>query len=172
MRSIRFALPVLLVAYFFVSRPNADRKTGVEYIKSLPPMVMTTSLSDSLPVSAIQFLGLDEHLKGTKIIFGGGRYVKYFEYDADRTVVLTMLSHLPFSKYAQRSDVGAREINFAQLDVLRSSLKQEEFERAPAFWNADQSQFEIYESVKEPIMHTVLINKKTNRILHRMEYRG
>jgi hypothetical protein len=133
---------------------------------------MATALDEMLPEKSVRELGLKDRVPGTKIKHPGGAFVTYFEYDAKSSDVLAMLAHSPFSMYAIKSDTTARAISFYELELLRLRITEEEYQNAPDFWSAKADEFDAFECIKAPLMHTVLIHKKTKKILHRIEYQA
>jgi len=158
-----FLLPLFLLA------AGACKKPILEVTEStVPPLVLTTSIGDSLPAKAISSLDLDG-LTGIKIQHYSGLYCSYFEYNADKKLLLETISTLPFPLHAKYSDIICHRISTADLDMIRRGLSKIELESVPAFWDADLSNAEIFECVKPPFRHTLQIAKASNRILHRIE---
>ncbi|HYG20158.1 MAG TPA: hypothetical protein VD816_14570 [Ohtaekwangia sp.] len=136
----------------------------------VPPLILTTAISDSLPPKAVSALGL-HNVTGVKIKYITGQYAQYFEYEADRAAVLQMLALLPFSRYTEKADTVARRIGHAEFEKLRREIPSVELENSTSFWSADEA-YDVYECLKFPLIHTVLISKDSNRIIHRIARMG
>jgi hypothetical protein len=137
----------------------------------IPPLVLSTSIQDSLPAAAIKVLKLDG-VSGLKIKHHNGMYASYFEYEADKNLLLNTISTLPFSMDANKADTRCHLISLEQIDALRRDLLPGEFENTMFFWNVDRSQMKVFECIKPPYRHTIQMSENSNRILHRIELLG
>ena len=135
------------------------------------PELFSTTLSDTLSVKTFQKLHIPD-VVGLKVKYPTGKYACYFEYTADRETVLDAISSQPFSRYASLADTKCREISFEQLKQLKTTVSGFEIENSTSFWTAEEKEFEVYECLKSPLKHTLLVNTKTNRVLHRVELNG
>jgi hypothetical protein len=175
MSKIKFyhlVFPGLLIGGVILGCQNERRSTTRPINLGMGEIAMATSLDEMLPEKSVRALGLKESVSGFKVTHPGGAFVTYFEYDANSNDVLTMLAHSPFSMYAAKSDTTARTISFSELEALRQYVTAEEFENAAAFWTATAEDFEAFECVKAPLRHTVLVHKRTRKVLHRIEYQA
>jgi hypothetical protein len=135
----------------------------------IPPLVLSTSIHDTLPSKAVKTLKL-ENLTGVKFQYYTGLYSSYFEYYADKNLVLGTLSELPFSMHADAADTRCREISFQELREIRERISPTELENS--FWNLDETNVETYECVKPPFRHILHIPKNTSQVFHLIEFFG
>lgn len=160
---IAFLLAAFLIGAGSCKKPVLEVSDG-----TIPPLVLATSIHDSLPKEAIELLNL-EGVTGIKVQYYSGLYSKYFEYSADKTIVLDALSELPFPMHANYSDTRCRPINFQELDIIQKNISTVEVQSASAFWSAHDSKEEIFECIKPPFRHTIRIAKDSRNIRHRIE---
>jgi hypothetical protein len=99
-------------------------------------------------------------------------YASYFEYEADKNLLVNTISNLPFSMDAAKADTRCHSISFQELDVIRQNLQPYEFENTTSFWNVDRSNLKVFECIKPPFRHTIQMTDGSNRILHRIELLG
>jgi hypothetical protein len=164
---IIFTIPLLILL-----ASGACKKPVLEIpLVSIPPLVLTTSIQDSLPPAAIKVLKLDG-VSGLKIKHHNGMYASYFEYEADQNLLLDTISTLPFSMNANKADTRCHFISPEQIDVMRQDLLPGEFENTTFFWDVNRSHLKIFECIKPPYRHTIQMSENSNRILHRIELLG
>jgi hypothetical protein len=164
---ILFTIPLLVVLAL-----GACKKPVLEIpLNFIPPLVLSTSIHDSLPPAAIKVLKLDG-VSGLKVKHHNGMYASYFEYEADKNLLLNTISTLPFSMDANKADTRCHLISPEQIDVMQQGLLPGEFENTTFFWNADRSHLKVYECIKPPYRHTIQMSENSNRILHRIELLG
>jgi hypothetical protein len=137
----------------------------------IPPLVLSTSVHDSLPAKIVKNLKLDG-LTGLRYKYVTGLYSSYFEYYADPTFLFETLSELPFSMNSGMADTRCQPTTFHEFDLLRQNLTLAEYESESFFWDVDRSDVEIFECLKPPFLHTIQVTKKTNRIFHRIQFLG
>lgn len=135
------------------------------------PVLFSTTLSDTLSLKTFQKLHIQD-VVGIQVKYPTGKYACYFEYKADPEAVLGAISSQPFSRYASLADTQCREVSYEQLKELKTTVSGFEVENSTTFWMADEKEFEVYECLKSPLKHTLLIDAKTNRVLHRVEFNG
>lgn len=165
-----WALPFLLL-FSLCSCKKTDRQNVVRGHELIPPLVVRTTLYDSLPPDAIRHLQL-ENIGGLKVKYSTGRYVSYFEYSANSDTVLNVIANLPFSKHTPLADTSCRKVPSESLQQLRSLVSIEEQTTGTSFWDANMNDVEVYECLKAPFRHVLVISKNSSRILHRIEYKG
>ena len=164
---ILFTIPLLVVLAL-----GSCKKPVLEIpLDFIPPLVLSTSIQDSLPPAAIKVLKLDG-VSGLKIKHHNGMYASYFEYEADKNLLLNTISTLPFSMDANKADTRCHLISLEQIDALRQNLLPGEFENTTFFWNVDRTHLKVYECIKPPYRHTIQVSENSNRILHRIELLG
>ena len=171
MKQLLYFVPLLFISAFFSCQSPEQKHLSYEQAENAPPLVVYTSLDDTLPKKSMECLHLPHRVLGTKVKYMTGHDASYFEYEADGDDVLSVIGNLPFSMDAVRADTTCLRMDKRHLDLIREKISAEEYENAPAFWNAGD-EFEIYACTKYPYMHTVLINRKSNQVLHRIEHRG
>ena len=137
---ILFTIPLLVMI-----ASGACKKPVLEIpLDFIPPLVLSTSIQDSLPPAAIKVLKLDG-VSGLKIKHHNGMYASYFEYEADKNLLLNTISTLPFSMDANKADTRCHSISLEQIDVIQQNLLPGEFENTTFFWNVDRSRLKVYE---------------------------
>jgi len=167
---VLFTLP-LLILFALASCWKSEQFNASETSTMPPPLVVLISLADTLPEKSFHNLHVQD-VHGFKVKYATGQSVSYFDYQADRTVVLDTISRLPFSKYSALADVQCRPIPYQAIEILRSAISGYEIETGRSFWEADRNEFDVYECIKAPFRHTLLLNKKSARVIHRIEYAG
>ena len=140
-------------------------------LRFVPPLVLSTSIHDSLPSEAINKLKLGG-VSGLKIKHHNGLYASYFEYEADKDLLLSTIAGLPFRMDATRADTRCHFISVEELGRVREQLQPQEFENTEFFWNVDQTKLTIFECVKPPFRHTIQMIEGSKRIRHRIELLG
>lgn len=164
---LSFIFPCLLVLSALSCKKPGQSNLATDP-ESIPPLVLSTSLNDTLSPKAMRALNL-EKVTGLKVKYITGHYASYFEYEADRRQVLKTISQLPFSQYAAAADTVCSPLTRTDLALLRQHISSVELENASSFWTADLEEFEVYECLKSPLKHTILISKNSRRVLHRIE---
>jgi hypothetical protein len=164
-----FTFPLLIILVLGTCK-KPQFETHDNYNK-VPPIILSTSLKDSLPAEAIKVLKLGE-VTGIKIQYITGVHASYFEYQADPNAVLTMLSQLPFFMNTLKADTVCHQIPLHDLNLIKQKLSVTEIESTQSFWNTSQAEVEIYECIKPPFKHTVITSENSNHILHRVEFLG
>ena len=86
---------LLAVSPFLVGRKKPARPNTVAEAATveanIPPLIVSASLTDSLPEEMVSKLGLT-NVNGTKFKYRSGAFASYFEYRADKEVLLRSLS--------------------------------------------------------------------------------
>jgi hypothetical protein len=137
----------------------------------IPPLVLSTSIYDSLPGHAIRELQLTE-VTGLKFKYYTGHYTSYFEYSADKEVLLKVLSELPFTMGVSSADTTCRQISPREIGSIRRRISTTELEGSSFFWNVDNGNVEVFECLKPPFRHIVQISNNSKKVLHRIEFLG
>ena len=169
-----YIFPCLLLLVSLSCREVSKPETVNKALQAFPPQgaaLFYASLSDSLPQEALDEMKLGE-VTGIKIKYLDGHDNRYFEYIADKQSVISAISKLPFSKFTSLSDSRCRSITYEQLLSIRRRVASTEFESSAFFWNSTDDKTEIYECIKSPFRHTLLINPGSDVILHRIEVVG
>jgi hypothetical protein len=163
---------LVTLPFLFLIALGACKKPVLEITDTtIPPLVLSTPLQDSLPASAIKKLQLAD-VVGTKIKYHDGAYCSYFEYSADPDLLFEILSTLPFSVQGKVADTQCHAISTSQIAALQKNISAVELENTAFFWTADPSNVEVFECLKPPFRHTVQFVKNSRRILHRIEFLG
>lgn len=161
------ALPLVLLMVL-----GACKKPVLEVReKSVPPLILSTSIHDSLPLKAVKALHLSD-VVGIKIKHHTGLYSNYFEYHADRNLLLETLSELPFVMQNMIADTQCHQISFEEMARIQVDLSAVEIENTSFFWMTDASSIDVFECIKPPFRHTIQVTKNSKRILHRIEFLG
>ena len=135
---------------------------------TVPPMILATSVEDTLPKSAVEALDV-KGVTGLKVQYHSGLYTSYFEYTADKALVLKTISELPFLQSATVADTLCREILLGQLNRPWDNLPANSELTIPDLQNEAT---QIFECLKPPYRHTVIVRRNSNHIYHRIEFLG
>jgi hypothetical protein len=158
------AVPMILGA---CKKPRLEEE--LDYI---PPLVLATSLEDSLPSKAIKALNVPNTI-GTKILYHNGLYASYFEYESDPNAVIETVSQLPFPISSNiPADTLCRPISPRDIETMMKLISAEEKESTANFWTSYKNKYDAFECIKGHFRHTLLVNRSSNRILHRIEFLG
>jgi hypothetical protein len=161
----RLPLYLLLALFAF----GACKKPIMEVAhQSIPPLELTASIQDSLPATAVSVLKLNG-LTGLKVKYHTGLYTSYFEYHADKNLLLKTLSELPFSLNAAMADTRCGSVSFHEMEMYYKSIPT--YETEYSFWKIDRHNVEVYECIKPPFRHLVQITN-SNQVFHRIEFLG
>ncbi|MBT1706263.1 hypothetical protein [Chryseosolibacter indicus] len=140
---------------------NGDAKNSI--------VVFHTSLADTLPEETTKALNVG-NVTGIKVLDLQGRDVRYFHYKANKKVLLEALAKSPFNRNALLADTLCREISREELVRFKRSIADPELHAGAFFWNKVSQNVEIYESVKPPLKHLLIIDKSSRDIHHRIEF--
>jgi hypothetical protein len=158
-----FLLPIFLLTAGACKKPVLESTDG-----TIPPLVLSTAIEDSLPAKMITALNL-EGITGLKIQYYSGLHNSYFEYDAEKDVVLDAISALPFPMTADISDTRCRTISFQTLNSVKKNISSTELTSASHFWDTVESEYEVFECIKPPYKHILQVETDGKHILHRIE---
>lgn len=164
---LSFIFPCLLMLSALSCKKPGRSNLAVDPV-NIPPLVLSTSLSDTISPHALRAMKL-EKVTGLKVKYITGHFASYFEYEADAKQVLKTISQLPFSRHATLADTVCSPLTSADLALLRQHVSGDELTHGSSFWTADLEKFELYECLKSPLKHTILISRNSRRILHRIE---
>lgn len=160
-------LPLLILLALGICKKPIFEKS----LDDVPPLVLATSLEDSLPSVTIKALNL-ESIDGIKIQYNTGLYASYFEYRADPETVIKTISQLPFPIHTTLADTICRPVGFDAINLIRTQISSIERETMENFWTIDPTSFVAYECIKAPFKHILQISKNSNQIFHRIEFIG
>lgn len=160
---MRVVLPILIMFLFAL---GSCRKPQLESTaESVPPLILSTSIYDSLPSRAVNALGLGQ-VNGLKILYRTGEQVSYFHYRSNREKLLRVLSELPFNADSRIADTLCRQISLAELTRPWDDLSVFD-SQMPAF--TDDADVMVYQCSKPPFLHTIIARKASDEIAHRVE---
>lgn len=143
-------------------------ETGSDVSESLlPPLVLATSLRDSLPDNVVETLNLGS-VEGTKIKYHNGLFVSYYHYSTDRQKLLNAFALMPAPIRDKIADTSYRMVSHAELKELNNTLPLTEFSCDEGFWSASTEQFDVVESIKPPYRHILLLSKSDHTVFHRV----
>lgn len=169
-----YLFPLVLIASAFscsTPPPHAESTSNTLQSQFNEPAIFYTSLADSLSVKAMETLKLSD-VTGIKVKYLNGTESRYFEYTAEKQSAIRAVSQLPFTKYCTVSDTHCRRISIDDIVSTRQTISATEYEHSAFFWNADPTRVEVYECIKSPFRHTLLIDSKSNHVIHRIEVLG
>jgi hypothetical protein len=170
MKSALIFSGLLVVAIIWCQKPVYDLEGSNT---TMAPIVFYTSLADTLPKRTFEKLGLRDRVVGVKINNLTGMDVRYFQYEADPDVLIKALSETPFDINTQSpADIQCHEITYGDLTFSFQNVSDAESNYAASFLNSFHEGYEVYECVKSPLKHQVLIQRNTNRVFHRIEKIG
>ena len=175
MRKILYLFPVLLLASILAcenhpeasSRPYPVDSTDYAF-RTTTAAIFQAPITDTLPPKAVQALSLS-HVNGIQVKYLSGKDVYYFAYPADKKTLLRTIANLPFSKYSIVADTLCRKSSHHALTFLQEEISPTEYKNSRSFWEADKEEFEVYECIKSPMRHTLLVSKKSGQVFHRIE---
>ena len=165
MRLIPFLWVLLIIA---CDRPESSKPKNTNSENQVDPVVFYTSLEDSIPQTAMQSLHLGR-VTGIKVKSIDGNSVSYFEYQANKRDLLRVISQLPFSTHGVVADTLCRRVNYDDYCSLRSLTSAFEQQKASSFWNIDTALYEVYECIKSPQKHLLVVSKNSDQVYHRIE---
>jgi hypothetical protein len=129
------ATALFFIAPLYLKRPKpADlvlfaRSPGNTGESVVPPLILATSLGDSLPIETLSVLGL-EGIHGLKIKYHDGSYASYFKYTTRKQDLLLSLSLLPVPFGVERADVTYRKVDPLEIKALALQTSSVEVERS------------------------------------------
>jgi hypothetical protein len=159
MKSGVFFLVLLWVAIAGCKRPSDESS-----FNQSPDIVFTTSLADTLPPKTIEQLHLGK-IRGTRFLSVNGTDIRYFEYTCDPEKLLRALSISGFDIDAKIADTACRRIS---KDVLLTALNRDRNDYDLKFLNAVSNDVDIYECVKPPLFHHIVVNRTSKKVIHRV----
>ncbi len=168
-RSLNSALYPVLFILASIACQKPSHVNGASSLAEIP-LVLSVSLSDTLPAKALTDADLPD-VKGIKVQYADGKYASYFDYHGDRQRVMAVIASLPFSKGSEIADTSCRNISAEILHVQQQGLPVSEIGYAEFFWSGSGNR-EAFECLKPPYKHTLLFDKNSTRIFHRIELAG
>ena len=122
-------------------------------------------LSDSLPMNFLQKINPTE-LQGVKLQRELSSVTYYFEYLANHKQVLKEMANLPFAADSTRADTHVRMIADKEEIKEISNLLNDVAINKDFLFEDTIDDYTVYECLKTPQHHIVLINKHSERIIH------
>lgn len=120
------------------------------------------SLHDTLPTVFFEKVKTHE-IQGYRVS-KDYKNIYYFEYTANHSDVLQALSSLPFAADSIRADIQARVITGErELKQVTDLLKEQHIINN---FSINLHEFIVYECLKSPQHHFVLLNKNSNQVIH------
>jgi hypothetical protein len=162
------AFPLLLLLAIITCKKPTASLNSTAWEEYTNPVITPAVLRDTLPVKYYALLSAQE-IHGIKVSYPSGNHTSYFEYVADAENVLRTISALPFKRTNALVDAACRMSQLPFSLTGKTILSQEETAAAQFFWNINPNDYIHYECLKSPARHTLLIHKRTKRILHRIE---
>lgn len=133
----------------------------------LPPLILATSLRDSMPDAVVEMLNLGS-VHGKKIKYHSGSYASYYRYSADRRKLLTAFALIPVAMREKTADTSYRLLDRTELELLNKTIPLAETSCDEGFWSASLENFDVLESVKPPFRHLLLLSKSGRTVFHRV----
>lgn len=179
-RWLGFSLPLLIAIAIWGMADSEQRhrmddsfsmdEVGLANRTDAAPMIMTTSLADTLAPEFIKMVGITD-VSGTKFIAPSRTWSSYFSYHADKQKVFSALQQLPFTFTDNKVDLSVRRVSPNDLQRIKSSLPHGEILNAEKFWSPIKDS-DVYEFIKPPFRHTLIISETSGIIQHRIEFAG
>lgn len=157
----------ILPFYWDRSRPDNPQVEARDAQSLFPPLILATSLEDSLPAEVVADLDVAD-VKGVKIKYRDGLYASYYKYSADREKLLSALAQLAIPIQDRIADTSYRKLTPAELEMLKQTIRIQELENCHDFWTVHSDEFDIFESLKPPFRHLILLGKADRTVLHRV----
>ena len=161
-----FILPSILILSIFACKKPKD--TSYLPDEHANPQITHVTLRDTLSTMSLANLAIHE-LKGVKATYVTGRSTCYFEYNANQQDLLKVINTLPFDINTRLSDTLCRKMGGEFSLNGKRILSDQEIASSAFFWNINPQDFIYYECIKSPMRHTILLDKHSSRILHRVE---
>ena len=127
--------------------------------ETVPPIILATSIYDSLPAHAVKTLGL-EALSGLKLVYRSGEQISYFHYRIDKHKLLHVLGELPFNAHARIADTYCRNISAVDLERPWDDLSALDPEMQISI---DDPDIIVYQCSKPPFLHTVVARAESDQ---------
>jgi len=163
-------VPFVVLFSFALFKKNIH-EPGHHTVDGNTAIILATSLADTLGEKAFQKLRIAD-VAGVKVKYPTGNFASYFEYQADHQNLLRAVGSLPAAVYAKRFDTFCRPISYESLPEELHHPSGLEQENASAFWFAPKEDYLVYDCLKAPFRHTLLLHKTTNKVIHRVEFTG
>jgi hypothetical protein len=164
MKSGLFFLLALMACISACKKP-VDQSSDL--LNESAPIIFYTSLKDTLPEKT--FNEIKVNVIGLKIRDLNGSDVRYFEYQCDPGKLLHALSNSSFHLNSENSALSCGPIS---KDDLISNLEKSfggDKEYRARFGDYDPNGYEAFECIKLPLIHHVLVNRLSGKIIHRVE---
>jgi len=166
---ISLLFPLLLIISTIACKRPTEALNESAWSEYETPSISKAFLKDSIPQKLLTELSAKE-VNGIKINYKSGKHTCYYEYEADGNTLLSVITRLPFKlKTHARIDSTYRTMNAPFSLSGMKVLTEAEIAAAAFFWKINPYEFYYYECQKDTDRHTILINKKTKEILHRIE---
>jgi hypothetical protein len=133
--------------------------------------LIKTTLSDTLGIDVFVAMGVQD-VTGIRLQKGFNKYSAYFEYHGSAEKILAVLSSLPVRIQNQNADVTCGEIPFPEFVSLAREMSTVELEQSANFWTASFPSETVYDCIKPPFRHTIIVNADQSTIRHRIEFNG
>lgn len=167
MRSALFFSILLILSIVSCKKPSYSTD-GFTFDHSVP-VLFYTSLADTLPKKTFEELKLHDRVVGIKINNLNGLDVRYFEYQIDADVLISALSKMSFDKREIVADTICRKITSQEMELALMQVSAAELACANSFFNSTLAGFDMYECLKSPYRHHVIVDRLTNMVKHRIE---
>ena len=166
---ISLLFPILLILSISSCKKPTEALNESAWNEYRSPSISKAYLRDSIPQKLLTELSAKE-INGVKVSYKSGKSTRYYEYEADGNNLLSVITRLPFRlKTHALIDTTYRAMNIPFSLSGKEVLSEEEITATSFFWKINPAEFDYYECLKDSDRHTVLINKKTKQILHRIE---
>jgi hypothetical protein len=126
-------------------------------------VTFAVSLKDSLPATTFHLLNQPD-VQGIRLLDLHGNDIRYFTYRIEANTLIQALSLSPFSIEAISADTVCRRLD---KNLSIDQFTENELPYASAFMSTNDTH-DIYESIKPPLRHLVLINRSTHEVVHRI----
>lgn len=157
----------LTLLYFISITKKTFPKHELSFLQNSETNVYPVSLNDTLPSASILAMGAIEK-KGIMIKSSTGFFTAFYEYEADHDKVLLEISQLPCIRDNNVSDLKCLFVE--SWKALQSNyLSKKDAEKASFYLAANADQYVAFECRKSPIKHTLLLDTRSRKVLHKVE---
>lgn len=172
-RAVRWKLlllifPLLLIFFITITKKNFPERQAGRAFANANTTIAYVSLRDTLPASCVQAMGAVEK-NGVVIRYADGSSTAYYEYEAEQDRVLEAIGKLPFVKSNAVSDFACNAMPGVAPFVSRTAVWSDSKIALQFLSSINTNQFVAFECRKYPAKHTLLLDTRSKRILHKVE---
>ena len=158
--------PLTLLYFISITKKTFPQNDSLSFQNS-ETTAYPVSLNDTLPLASITAMGaIEKH--GVMIKSSTGLFTAFYEYEADHDKVLLEISRLPFIPDHNINDLKCLSIEPWKA-IQTDQLSKRDAEKVSFFTSANADQYVAFECRKSPVKHTLLLDTRSRRVLHKIE---